>query len=458
MSAGSRFELRIESAGAPPQTFLLLPGVNRIGSLPGVNEIVLPWRGVSRRHAELEVTDDGLRLRDLGSKNGTFLNGLPVREGTPRPGDEIQVGPARLHLIETAGAPARLAFAWEDPRFTPPPGRETRTSAGEEMDTRQAPSLRFPAGYIPGTAPALLAVYSAMEALAATSANDLPVLLLGETGVGKEPLARTLHNSSSRRGGPFVALNSAAIPADLLEAELFGIGRGVATGVTGRPGRFELARGGTLFLDEIGDLPIPLQAKLLRALQEKEITPVGGAPLPLDARVVSATHADLGEKVRSGQFRPDLYYRLAGVVLEVPPLRERREDIPALVQGFVRAFSRQARKRVRGITEAALEKLVAYGWPGNVRELEHEARRLVYLCPEGQPIDEAHLAKEIREAEAGPDLASLRLDERLADLESRLIREALERSGGNRTRAARLLGISRNGLAIKMARLGIASD
>ena len=459
MSADARFELRIENGGVPRQAFLLLPGTNRIGRLPGVNEVVLPWRGISRRHADLEVTDEGVHLRDLDSKNGTFLNGTPVggAGATAAAGDEILIGPARLRLVEVGGATARLAFSLEDPRFTPPTARETATPSGDEMEARPTAGLRFPAGYIPGTAPALLAVYAGMEAVAA---SDLPVLLLGETGVGKEPLARALHASSPRRRGPFVALNSAAIPADLLEAELFGIGRGVATGVTGRPGRFELARGGTLFLDEIGDVPLPLQAKLLRALQEKEINPVGGAPVPLDARVVAATHADLREKVRAGYFRADLYYRLAGIVLEVPPLRERREDIPALVQGFVRASSREARKRVRGVTEAAREKLVGYDWPGNVRELEHEVRRLVYLCPEGQPVDVTHLAKEIREAddmEDTPEAAgSLRLDERLAELERRLIQEALERSQGNRTRAAGLLGISRNGLAIKMARLGLS--
>jgi len=293
--------------------------------------------------------------------------------------------------------------------------------------------------------------------------GDLPILILGETGVGKEILAQTLHASSPRRDGPFVAINCAAIPADLLEAEMFGIGKGVATGVVERKGKFQLAEGGTLLLDEIGDMPLPLQAKLLRALQEKEVHPVGGRPVPVDIRVVAATNSDLLKRIEDGRFRRDLYYRVAGYALRVPPLRERREDIPVLVEELVRTFAHETGKSIRGVTVKALQALVDYPWPGNVRELEHEVRRLVYLCPSGQAIDSMMLSEHIvapqpspRPAEGEGESTTLQLEERVGELEARLIRQALARAGGNRTQAAKLLGISRNGLAIKMERLGIA--
>jgi transcriptional regulator with PAS, ATPase and Fis domain len=284
------------------------------------------------------------------------------------------------------------------------------------------------------------------------------VLLLGETGVGKELLARILHDSSGRRGGPFVAVNCAAIPADLLEAEMFGINKGVATGVVERGGKFQMAEGGTLLLDEIGDMPLELQAKLLRALQEKEVQPVGGAPAPVDIRVIAATNSDLHRRMEEGRFRRDLYFRVAGFALRVPPLRERREDVPALVESFLRTFARDSGRSTHGITVKALRALIEYSWPGNVRELEHEVRRLAYLGAEGQAIDSTMISPHIVASPGEPGFAqpapkTMDLEQNVQALERRLIAEALERSGGNRSRAARLLGISRNGLAIKMQRL-----
>jgi two-component system NtrC family response regulator len=290
--------------------------------------------------------------------------------------------------------------------------------------------------------------------------SDLPVLLMGETGVGKELLARILHDSSPRRHGPYVAINCAAIPADLLESEMFGIGKGIATGVAERRGKFQMAEGGTLLLDEIGDMPLELQAKLLRALQEKEVQPVGGAPVPVDIRVIAATNSDLQRRMEEGRFRRDLYFRVAGFTLHVPPLRERRDDVPVLVESFMRVHARETGKAVRGITVKALRALTDYAWPGNVRELEHEVRRLVHLCPEGQAIDSTmispHVVADRREVAAPPALETLELAPNVSALERRVIREALDQAGGNRTQAARLLGISRNGLAIKMEKLGLA--
>jgi transcriptional regulator with PAS, ATPase and Fis domain len=317
--------------------------------------------------------------------------------------------------------------------------------------------LSFPKGYVAGESPVMRAFYGQLRPLVQ---GDLPVLLLGETGVGKEFLARILHDSSARRRGPFVAVNCAAIPADLLEAEMFGIGKGVATGVVERTGKFQMAEGGTLFLDEIGDMPLELQAKLLRALQEKEVQPVGGAPVPVDIRVLAATNSDLHRRMEEGRFRRDVYFRVAGFALRVPPLRERREDVPALVESFMRSFAHGTGKSPRGITVKALRALLEYSWPGNVRELEHEVRRLVYLCPPGEAIDSTMISPHVLSTDAegarSPALpATLDLGENVHALERRLIGEALAKAGGNRTQAAKLLGVSRNGLNIKIDRLGL---
>jgi transcriptional regulator with AAA-type ATPase domain len=346
--------------------------------------------------------------------------------------------------------------------YRPRPLHAASNPAGRTAGPR---GLVFPPGYVPGDAPAMASLYAQMQSLVQ---GDLPVLLLGETGVGKEFLARILHTSSRRRSGPFVAVNCAAIPEDLLEAEMFGIVKGAATGVAERAGRFQLAEGGTLFLDEIGDMPLALQAKLLRALQEKEVQPVGAAaPVAVDIRVVAATNSDLQQRMDDGRFRRDLYYRVAGYAVQIPPLRDRRDDIPTLVEEFIRAFARETSKAIRGITVKALRSLTAYSWPGNIRELEHEVRRLVYLCPEGQAIESRMLSEHViapprersDDGSGGADghgaTGTLELQPNLERLERRLIKEALARAGGNRTQAARLLGVSRNGLAIKMERLGV---
>jgi transcriptional regulator with PAS, ATPase and Fis domain len=319
-------------------------------------------------------------------------------------------------------------------------------------------ALVFPDGYVAGHSAAIAELYTQIQAVVL---GDVPVLLLGETGVGKEKLAHTLHLSSKRRGGPFVAVNCAAIPAELLEAEMFGIAKGVATGVSERPGKFQLANGGTLFLDEIGDMPLSLQAKLLRALQGREIEPVGGAPVRVDTRVITSTNSDLDAKIDEGRFRRDLYYRVAGFVLRVPALRERREDIPGLVQALLGVFAREVGKPVPAITAEVRRALIAYAWPGNVRELEHEVRRLVYLCRDGQPVDSCLLSERILTdgdgaAETPP--SSLKLEPNIEHLERRLVRAALLRTSGKRSAAARLLGISRNGLAMKMTRLGLVDS
>jgi DNA-binding NtrC family response regulator len=326
------------------------------------------------------------------------------------------------------------------------PHREPRTAWRQEAAGGDGDS--FPDGYVPASSPAMLETYRQMRMVAPA---DFPLLVAGETGVGKEHIVRILHAWSQRRRGPFVPVNCAAIPETLLEAELFGIGRGVATGVHERTGKFQAAEGGTLFLDEIGEIPLPLQAKLLRVLQDHEVTPVGARTVKADVRVIAATNAELEEKMRSGAFRSDLYYRIAGSVIHVPPLRDRKEDLPALIEYFLRTFAHESPHSVRGLSVAAMEVLLDYSWPGNVRELEHELRRLVYTCAPGQIIDaEALNVTPVPEARSS---SALDLAARVAELERQLIAQALQRSRGNRSVAARLLGLSRNGLALKMQRL-----
>ena len=321
------------------------------------------------------------------------------------------------------------------------------------------PDIVVPPACVVCQSKAMQAVYNQIKQL---RQGDIPVLITGETGVGKEHIARILHASSQRADGPFVVVNCAAIPSELLEAELFGIERGVATGVDARKGKFELAAGGTILLDEIADMSADLQAKLLRTLQEMEVHPLGARlPVDVDVRVISATNADLQRKVAENLFRRDLYFRIAGFELRVPPLRERREDIPALVEHFMRRYAEEIGKPLRGITVKALRLLTEAPWPGNVRELEHEVRRLVYLCPPNQAIDSSLLSESV----LSPTLdfgslpldsgAGLNLEHHTAVVERKLITLALTRTRGNRSKAAKLLGISRNGLALKMNRLGI---
>ena len=351
------------------------------------------------------------------------------------------------------------------------------------------PGLIVPPDYVYAQSEVMRQIYDLMQTLAQ---GDLPILIIGETGVGKEYLAQILHSSSPRRRGPFVAINCAAIPAELLEAELFGIGDGVATGVTARKGRFQLADGGTLFLDEIGDMSADLQAKLLRALQEKEVHPLGKEPVGVDVRVLGATNQELLNRISDGSFRADLYYRLAGYVLEIPPLRERREDVPPLVEHFIRQCAGELNRSIRGLTVHALRMLTDYPWPGNVRELANEVRRAVYLCPDHRTIESSTLSKTLRQHYATQGLGGLGLDsseghstpgtqsgdlprrERsrddskivsrpvglsldsldLEELEHKAIDEALRRCQGNQVQAAKLLGISRQKLRRRMERMG----
>ncbi len=294
------------------------------------------------------------------------------------------------------------------------------------------------------------------EVLPAVASSPSTVLLLGETGTGKELLARTIHSLSPRNGAPFVAVNCNALPDTLLEAELFGYKAGAFTGATrDRPGRFAAARGGTLFLDEIGDVTPALQVKLLRVLQERAYEPLGtNRPERAEVRVVAATHLDLAERVRQGLFREDLYYRVNVVRIELPPLRRRKEDIPLLAEQFVARFNRLQGKRVTGVSAEALSLLMAHEWPGNIRELENVVERAFILCSEGS-IRIDHLPDELtgRSRDAGRP-APNRSHRDILDAQA--IHLALERNRNDRLAAARELGIHKTTLFRRVRRLGLA--
>ena len=287
--------------------------------------------------------------------------------------------------------------------------------------------------------------------------SDATVLIRGESGTGKELIARAIHYNSPRAAGPLVTLNCAALPEQLLESELFGHEKGAFTGAGSlRKGRFELADGGTIFLDEIGDLSPALQVKLLRVLQERQFERLGGSrTIQVDVRILAATHRDLEAAMRTDAFREDLYYRLNVVAITVPPLRERREDIPPLLDYFLPKFADKDRRTVTGLTAAARDALLRYDYPGNVRELENIVERAVLLS-RGPVIDLEDLPVTLRPGERRPGAPLPQgLPDVLADIERQAIRSALERSGGVQTKAAEELGISERVLRYKMHKYGL---
>jgi DNA-binding NtrC family response regulator len=306
-----------------------------------------------------------------------------------------------------------------------------------------------------------------IQQLHRASGTDATVLLEGESGTGKELFARSLHALSPRAEGPFVAINCAAIPDTLLETELFGHEKGAFTGAAARkPGRFELAHRGTLFLDEIGDLPLGLQAKILRALEERRFERVGGTQsLHVDVRVVAATNRNLKQSVAARQFREDLYFRLSVFPIMIPPLRERADDIPILATHFVEKFCRDMNKKALGLSLAALEELKTYAWPGNVRELQNCIERAVILC-EGDAIQPRHLNLSFAGVSAPPpvspwdqvDLSGTLADavrRATAEVERRKIEQAVRDSGNNRQRAADILQVNYKTLAQKLRDYGL---
>jgi DNA-binding NtrC family response regulator len=337
---------------------------------------------------------------------------------------------------------------------------EQRRLRSENAYLRAQLQERYRFEGIVGKSRAMRDLFQLLETVAATAST---ILITGETGTGKEVVARAIHHNSPRRAQRFVALNCSAIPETLLEAELFGHTRGAFTGaIANRQGRLEQANRGTLFLDEVGTMSMPLQMKLLRVLQEREFERVGdSSTIRVDVRVIAATNADLGRMVSDGTFREDLFYRLNVIPVKLPPLRDRKEDIPLLVQHFLQKYAADLGRAPMTVSQGAMRALMGYAWPGNIRQLENAMERGVALSGGRSQLESGDLPPEIQEAsDPAPNAAGLALPDEgvdferfIADIEREVIRRSLERTHGNKGAAARLLNLKRTTLVEKLKRL-----
>lgn len=399
--------------------------VIRIGARPDA-DILLNDVTVSRAHAEIVRSADGTILRDLGSTNGTFVGPVRVREVYLAPDTRFRVGTTELI-------------------YSP---------ADEIIDILPSTSDRFEG--LVGRDIAMREVFGILERVAPT---ELTVLVTGETGTGKELVSRALHARSARRNGPFIVFDCGAAPESLVESELFGHERGAFTGaVNARDGLFEMADGGTLFIDEVGEMPLEIQPKLLRVLEQREVRRVGSGRIrPVDVRVVAATNRNLRAEVEAGRFRADLYYRLAVVEVDLPPLRERPEDLPLLVDHLIRRSPHN--RGVVGVSPDVAGVFAAYHWPGNVRELNNVVERAIPFC-DGSLISLAALPDALRSAGSGrfpraPTLTAEGLtgvplkeakDQLIEAFELQYLVDLIERHGGNVSRAARTAGMDRKSI------------
>ena len=431
---------------------ITIDGTTVTANLPVAGDVVLgrsraaavqlEHTSVSREHARLHLVP--LAVEDLGSRNGTFVRGQQLVPGTPASlgvGDSFEVGSVLLRLVPASPRPAL------------PGGRERRS-----RDSGRA-ALDAPSGWYAPSSPAMQAVIAAAEQVAT---SDVSVLLLGETGVGKEVCAELVHRRSPRAARTFLRLNCSALPESLIESELFGHEKGAFTGAaTARAGLIESADGGTIFLDEIAELPPAAQAKLLRVLDRREVLRVGGrSEKTVDVRFVAATHKTLETEIAAGRFRADLYYRLAGMTIRIPPLRERRDEIAPLARRFLDAATGRQRRPPMEMTERAIAALERYRWPGNIRELRNAIEAALVVCGDG-PLDAGHL--QLGNEPSGdsgphtgpvPRLGSLR--DEVVELERARVEAALVAAGGNQSEAARRLGMSRGALLARLRQWGLA--
>ncbi len=399
----------------------------RIGSDED-NDLRVDDPHVSRRHAEVRRSPDGVILRDLGSKNGTFVEGIRVKEVLLPAGANITIGATPIRFV-SEGERAR----------TPRPA----VSPSGKIDL--GPN-KF--GAAVGTSPAMRQVFALLERVSPT---DLTICIGGETGTGKDVLARAVHAHSGRKNGPFVVFDCGAVAPSLIESELFGHERGAFTGAVGEHrGAFERAGSGTLFLDEVGELAIDLQPKLLRALEQRAVRRVGGtSDLAIDVRIIAATNRDLEKEVAGGRFRQDLFYRLSAAQVHVSPLRERLADLPVLVEAILSESGKPMK-----VSKDTLEALAGYDWPGNVRELKNAIAGAAALA-DGPILEPRHLIffKPRRRA---PTIDSLPLAGRsLESIERAAIAQTLRQCDGNKTKAARALGIAPSTLYEKIKKYGL---
>ncbi|MGH9431389.1 MAG: sigma-54-dependent transcriptional regulator [Terriglobia bacterium] len=353
-------------------------------------------------------------------------------------------------------------FSLEEMKLTLKKELDLNRLREENRDLREALGRRYDYKSVVARSPKMQEVLALVERVAPTNST---VLLGGESGTGKDLIARVIHQHSRRASGPFVKINCAAIPENLLESELFGYEKGAFTGaVAAKPGKFELADKGTTFLDEIGDVPPATQVKLLRVLQEREFERLGGTKtLKVDVRLVAATNRDLRAALEQGTFREDLYYRLNVVPVNIPPLREHKEDVPDLVNLFAERFGRESGKDLSGVTPAAMKLLMQFHWPGNVRELENIIERAVAFAA-GTVIEEEDIRLDLSPATSSKPLAPGQLPSfppngmTLENYEDEIIREALRRANGNKSQAARMLGLSRNALRYRLSKMGVPDE
>jgi DNA-binding NtrC family response regulator len=400
------------------------------------NHVPIDHPSVSRRHALIRLGPPIL-IEDLGSANGTFVHGRA----------SLAVAGKTEKLARLQGEAVPLAIG------------ESLLLGAVSVVIRRRQSRPIDG---PSTRDPKLAELYAQAARAA--ATPISVLLLGETGVGKEVLARWIHAQSPRAKQPFIGINCAALSETLLESELFGHEKGAFTGATqSRVGLFEAARDGTLFLDEVGELALSTQTKLLRVLEERAVLPLGGRTTrPIDTRFIAATNRDLEAEIRTARFREDLYYRLNGITLAIPPLRERTVEIEPLAQSFLEAACRQLERAPLSISPEALRLLEAHPWPGNVRELRNVIERAVVLCPDRTISPEylpasfsAGSAARVASVAAPAELDPARFEEQIEELRRARIVDALGRCAGNQTKAAKLLGIARRTLVAQLVELKI---
>ena len=442
LSSETSLELVVLVAGRPAIHALPASGSLSVGRSED-NDIRVDDASVSRRHAILDVAP--LRIKDLGSANGTRIREVMDLPGTAAFQDR-RVEPG----------------AWIDIALGMSIGLgSTLLVVRRAGDAPLSEPLSAPAGFVVRDD----AMRKLHDLAARVAEGNISVLVLGETGSGKEVLAETIHRRSPRAGKPFLRLNCAALSATLLESELFGHERGAFTGaVQTKPGLLETADGGTVFLDEVGEIPLETQVKLLRVLEERHVTRVGGlAPRSIDVRFVSATNRDLSAAVQSSGFRQDLYFRLAGITLTVPPLRSRAGEIEPLARMFGARAAASMRRQEPMLSREALAELMRYGWPGNVRELRNVMERAVVLAP-GATIMPEHLLLAPAQPERPPRAAAVRtveapvasLHEELGSIERQRIIDALESCAGNQTQAALMLGMPRRTFVARLDEYGIA--
>ncbi len=409
-------------------------------------DLLLLDPSVSRLHARIFRVGTQYFLSDT-SRNGTYTNGKKVTQLLLEPGMTFRIGPYRIHFRQEGGS-----SPLEPPTAAPGSDRGPSRSKTDILPGRTFADPSPPLGFV-GESPRTRRILDEIEKV---GRSDLPVLIEGETGCGKELVSRGIHRVSDRRNRPFVVVNCGAISPDLIESELFGHEKGSFTGATAqRKGAFEVAHEGTIFLDEIGELPLPLQPKLLRVLEQKEVKRVGGNEIiPVDVRVVAATNRSLREEISRKSFRDDLYYRISTVTISVPPLRERREDIPPLARHFLRETIVSSGGELPALSAAALEFLTSYPWPGNVRELRNAIQRAIVMGQGGtlESGDFSFLltARSMADPSEEPGFFT-----RWEQSEKDRILYELSRQNWNKTRTAKELGIAKSTLFEKLKKYRI---